>query len=164
MIGAVVQDHSEVHHRKSCQISAGGCVFDSLFDGGNIVLGNRAAENVVDEFELAAARQRFHLDFAVAVLAVSAGLFLVLALDVGLAANGLAVRAPWALSAPPRCDSASSSWRRPLQCAAGPCRRSEIPWSGDRGRSAAWRLLPSACGCRGPACLRRRGSWVRWRR
>ena len=36
--------------------------------------------------------QRFHLDFAVAVLAVAAGLLLVPALHVGLAANGLAVR------------------------------------------------------------------------
>ena len=57
----------------------------------NIVLRNRAAENVVHKLELAASRQRLHLDLAVAVLAVAAGLLLVASLHVGLAANGLAV-------------------------------------------------------------------------
>ena len=50
-----------------------------------------AAENLVGEFELGAARQRLHLDPAIAELPVTAGLLLVAALDVGLAANGLAV-------------------------------------------------------------------------
>ena len=52
---------------------------------------NRAAENFVGEFELSAARQRLHADPAVAELAVAAGLLLVAALHVGLAANGLAI-------------------------------------------------------------------------
>ncbi len=41
---------------------------------------------------LPAARQRLHLDFAIAELAVAAGLFLVAALHVGSAANGFAIR------------------------------------------------------------------------
>ena len=53
--------------------------------------GNRAAEDFVGELEVAAARQRFHLDPAIAELAVAAGLLLVAALDVGPAANGFAV-------------------------------------------------------------------------
>ena len=36
--------------------------------------------------------QRLHFDFAVAVLAVAAGLLLVASLDVGFAANGFAIR------------------------------------------------------------------------
>ena len=54
--------------------------------------GNGAAEDVVDELEFAPARQRLHLDLAVAVLAVAAGLLLVAALHVGFAADRLAVR------------------------------------------------------------------------
>ena len=58
---------------------------------GDIVLGNGAAENLVGELELRAARERFHLDPAIAELAVAAGLLLVPPLDVGKSANGLAI-------------------------------------------------------------------------
>ena len=58
---------------------------------GNEVLGNRAAEDLVGELEVAAARQRLHLDPAIAELAVAAGLLLVAALDVGPAADRLAI-------------------------------------------------------------------------
>ena len=92
MIRAVIKRHSEVDDRKTGEVSARSRVFDSFFHGRNEVLWNRAAENVVDEFELSAARQRLHLDLAVAVLAVPASLFLVAALHVGFAANRLAIR------------------------------------------------------------------------
>ena len=65
---------------------------DAFFHRGDEVLGDGAAEDVVDELEVAAAGQGFHLDLAVAELAVAAGLLLVAALHVGLAADGLAVR------------------------------------------------------------------------
>src|ERR1051326_5793647 len=58
----------------------------------NEILGNCAAENIVDELELPSTWQRLHFDFAITVLAVAAGLLLVPALDVGLAATGLAIR------------------------------------------------------------------------
>ena len=55
-------------------------------------LGIDAAEDLVGEFELAAARQRLHADPAIAELAVTAGLLLVAALDVGRAADRFAIR------------------------------------------------------------------------
>ena len=47
--------------------------------GGNELARDRAAEDLVDELEVAAARQRLHRDLAVAELAVAAGLLLVAA-------------------------------------------------------------------------------------
>jgi hypothetical protein len=63
-----------------------------LFHRRNEVLGDGAAENLVGELEFGAARQRLHLDPAIAELPVAAGLLLVPALHVGLPANGLAIR------------------------------------------------------------------------
>ena len=53
---------------------------------------DRAAEDVVDELEVAAARQRLDLDLAVAELAVAAGLLLVPAVRLGRRRDRLAVR------------------------------------------------------------------------
>ena len=92
VVRTVVEDDPEIDHREAGQVAAPGGVANAFFDGRNEVLRNGAAEDVVDELELAAARQRLHLDLAVAVLAVAAGLLLVAALHVGLAADGLAVR------------------------------------------------------------------------
>ena len=94
MVGAVVEDGAEIYHRISSQKAARGGVFDSFFYGGNEVARDGSAENVVDEFEFdfGVARQRLHLDFAVAVLAVASGLLFVASLDVGFAANRFAIR------------------------------------------------------------------------
>ena len=91
MIFAVVEAHAEIHHRKSRQKAALGRIAHALFHRRNPVLGNRAAENIVHELDSRAARQRLHLDAAHAELPVAAGLLLVLAFGVGLAANRLAV-------------------------------------------------------------------------
>src|SRR5204862_765860 len=58
----------------------------------NIVLGNGSAKNIIDEFEVAAAWQRLHLDLAIAVLSMATGLLLVTALHVGFAADRLPIR------------------------------------------------------------------------
>ena len=60
-------------------------------------MGIDAAEDFVDELEVSAVGQRFHLDLAIAELTVSARLLLVATLHVGLAANGLAIRHLWRL-------------------------------------------------------------------
>src|SRR5436305_15333601 len=91
MIGAVVEDDPEIDYGKSGEVAASGGVFDSFFYCGDEILGDGAAEDVVDEFEFSAAGERLHFDFAIAVLAVSAGLFLVASLDVGFAGNGFAI-------------------------------------------------------------------------
>src|ERR1700694_4813171 len=92
MIRAVIQNDFEIHHRKSGKIPSRGRVLDALLHRGYEVLGNGATENVVHKLEFSAARQRLHLDLAIAVLTVSASLFLVASLHVGLAADGLPVR------------------------------------------------------------------------
>src|SRR5208337_846558 len=92
VIRAVVEDYSEIHYRKSCEVTASSGILDSFFYRRNEVSWNRAAKNVVDELELPATRQRLHFDFAIAVLAVPAGLLLVASLHVGLAPDGFAIR------------------------------------------------------------------------
>src|SRR4051812_7597194 len=92
MIRTVVEHDLEVDNGESCEIAAPSGVFNSLLHGRNKVLRNCAAENVVHELELSAPRERFHLDFAIAVLAVTTSLFLVASLNVGAAANRLAIR------------------------------------------------------------------------
>src|SRR5204863_9662998 len=52
----------------------------------------RAAENLVGELEFSAARQRLHLDPAIAELSVTAGLLLMTALNVRRPADRLPVR------------------------------------------------------------------------
>ena len=92
VIRAVVQDHPEVDDREAGEISTLRRFHDALFHRRNVVLRNRAAEDLVDELEVAAARQRLHLDLAIAELAVAAALLLVASLHVGAPANGLAIR------------------------------------------------------------------------
>src|SRR5260370_9385835 len=79
VIFAVVKDGAEIHDWKTCEEAARSSVANSFFDGGNPVLRNGAAEDIVDEFDALAALDRLHLDAADAKLAVTAGLFLVLA-------------------------------------------------------------------------------------
>src|SRR5204862_5082647 len=55
---------------------------------------NRAAEDVVHELEVAAARQRLELDLAVAELPVPAGLLLVPAVRLGRGGDRFAIRDP----------------------------------------------------------------------
>ena len=73
------------------EIAAGGRLDNALFDGGNEVAGDGAAEDFVAELEAAAAGQGLHANFAVAELAVAAGLLLVASLRLGLAADGFAI-------------------------------------------------------------------------
>ena len=54
-----------------------------FLDGRDELTGDRAAEDVVLELEVAAARQRLDADLAVAELAVAAGLLLVPAVRLG---------------------------------------------------------------------------------
>ena len=91
MVGTVVENDAEVHHRIAREIPSGRGLDNALFDRGDEILGNGAAENIVDELEAGAARERLQLDFAFAILPVAAGLLLVFALRVSLGADGFAV-------------------------------------------------------------------------
>ena len=91
---AVVHGRLEVDDRVAGQVAAQPRVLDALLDGGNELPRNRAAEDVVLEHEVCAARQRLHPDLAVAELAVAAGLLLVAAVRLDRRGDRLAIRDP----------------------------------------------------------------------
>src|SRR6187397_3232848 len=84
----------EVDHREAGEEAAEPGVLDAFFDGRDELPGNRAAEDVVDELEVAPARQRLDLDLAIAELPVAARLLLVSAVRLGGRGDRLAVRNP----------------------------------------------------------------------
>ena len=90
-IAAVEDGGAEVDHGVAGEVAADGGFEDALFDGGDEVAGDGAAEDVVDELEAAAAREGFDADLAVAELAVASALFLVAAVAGGGGADGFAV-------------------------------------------------------------------------
>src|SRR5215471_4801372 len=92
MVGTVIEHDFEVNHRISGEVSAASCVLNTLLNRRNEVLWNGAAEDLIRKLELTTAGERLHLDLAVPVLAVSAGLLLMTALHIGAPANGLAIR------------------------------------------------------------------------
>ena len=122
--------------------ATGGGFDDSLFDGGDVVLGDGAAEGVIDELKLSATGERRHSDFAIAELAVSAGLLLVASLHVGGAANGFAVgnlgRLEDDLGVVAALEFADDDFDV-LLAGSGD---QEVLGLLDRGRSAAWHPLP----------------------
>ena len=81
----------EVHHGEAGEEAVLGGLDNALLHRRDEVPGDGPAEDLVGELELGAARQRLHLDPAIAELAMAAGLLLVASLDVGGAADGLAV-------------------------------------------------------------------------
>ena len=83
---------AEIDHRVAGEEAAQPRVLQALLDGRDELPRDRAAEDVVDELEVAAARQRIELDLAVAELAVAAGLLLVAAVRLGRRGDRLAIR------------------------------------------------------------------------
>src|SRR5271167_2416022 len=92
VIFAVVEDGAEIGHGESAEMAARSGFANAALDGGNPVLGNGAAENVVDEFDALVAFGRFEFYAADAELSVTTGLLLVFAFGVRFATNGFAVR------------------------------------------------------------------------
>ena len=91
---AVEHRRAEIHHRVARQEAAQPRVLHALFDRRDELPRDRAAEDVVHELEVAAARKRLELDLAVAELAVAAGLLLVAAVRFGRRGDRLAIRNP----------------------------------------------------------------------
>src|SRR5882762_7751560 len=91
VIFAVVQSGAEIGHWKPGEKTAHGRFANATFDRRNPIVRNGAAENIVDEFDSLVTLGRFKFYAAYAELAVAAGLFFVLAFDIGAAANGFAI-------------------------------------------------------------------------
>src|SRR5205085_8789298 len=82
VILAIDQPDAEIDDRISGEVPAEPGVLNPFLDGGDVLARNRPAEDLVDKFEVGAARQRLDLDLAVGELAVTAGLLLVTSMRV----------------------------------------------------------------------------------
>ena len=94
MVRAVHQQHADALHRRAGELAVHHRLLDSLVDRGTEALRDDAADDLVDELVALVARERLEHDVAVAELASSAGLLLVAALGLGLAADRLEVGHP----------------------------------------------------------------------
>ena len=93
VIGAVEQGGLQVDHRVAGQHAVLHGLPQALLNGGEEVLGHRAAEDLLAELQLLALA-RLEADLDVAELAVAAGLLLVAALDLHFLADLLTVGHP----------------------------------------------------------------------
>ena len=88
----VLEAHAKIDDRITGQESLLARVLNALLHRGNVLARNRAAKDLVDEFEVAAARQRLHRDLAIGELSVSARLLLVTAVRLRRLRDRLAIR------------------------------------------------------------------------
>src|SRR4051812_19212090 len=98
MVGPVEDAGAKIDHRVARQEAAQPRILNALLDRRHELARDRAAEDIVDELELAASRKRLEFDLAVAELAVAAGLLLVPAVRLGGGGKRLPVgeaRQPW---------------------------------------------------------------------
>ena len=92
MVGSIVKHAVDADYRITCKRSLLDGINDTLLNCGEVVLRNGSADDFIAELiglGLIAKRAVSHLD--VTVLAVSAGLLLVLVLNVRGLADGLSV-------------------------------------------------------------------------
>src|SRR3954466_12959780 len=92
MEGTVENFHLEVDDGKACQHTAYARLLNAAVHGRDVLPGNRAAHDLVDELVAAAARRRCDAHPAVAELAAAARLLLVLALPLGAALQRFSIR------------------------------------------------------------------------
>ena len=92
MVFAVVNGDPNILHCISGDCAGGQYLAHSFFDRRYELVGNRAANDLVDEFETLVSRQRFDAQKNFAKLAGAAGLFLVTVVTFRLAGDGFAIR------------------------------------------------------------------------
>ena len=126
---------AEVDHRVAGQEAAQPRVLDALLDGRDELPRDRAAEDVVDELEVAAARQRLEPDLAVAELAVAAGLLLVAAVRLGRRGDRLAVGNARQLEVDLDAEAALQLRDRHLDVRLALAGEQQFAWSAGRGCS-----------------------------
>src|SRR5258708_15823309 len=88
----MLQTHAEVDDGIACQEAFDPRVLNALLDRRNVLPGDGASEDLVDELEVTPARERLHGDLAVGELSVTARLLLVTPVGLGQLGDRLAVR------------------------------------------------------------------------
>src|SRR5580704_119330 len=91
VVAAVVDGDLEVDHRESSQVAFDQGIADAFLDRRNELARDYTADDTVDEFEARPALHRLDLEPAVAVLAATARLALVLSLRLGATLDGFLV-------------------------------------------------------------------------
>ena len=91
MIRAIVELDFHVHHGIAGDDTVLHGLHDAFLHCGDEVPGNGAAEDGILELVAFTTRQWLNLDPAIAELATATGLFLVAALGLGFAPNGLTI-------------------------------------------------------------------------
>ena len=89
MVAAVGEHRPYADYGITCEHAVGQALDYALFDGGYVLFGNGAADNLFGELEVLLAR--FEAYLAVSLLSVSARLLFILALRERRAENGLFV-------------------------------------------------------------------------
>src|SRR5207249_9462335 len=83
VIRAVVEDDTKIDRRETRENAFLPGFLNPFLHGRNKIPRDRASEDFIYKFEIAASRKRLNADFAIAVLPVASALFLVLSLHVG---------------------------------------------------------------------------------
>ena len=91
MVGAVEQSDAHINYRIASQNAFIHSFTHAFFYSRNVLTRNGAAENLINELEAASRRQGFHLNNNVTILAMAAGLFLVLAFNLSAATDGFTI-------------------------------------------------------------------------
>ena len=92
MIGTVYESSLEVNYRIACEDTLLDRLLESLLNCGEVVLRNCSAEYLLFEYEIFRIVVRLELDPYVTVLTVTAGLLLMLTLNLNLLTDSLTVR------------------------------------------------------------------------
>ncbi len=95
MEGAIVQGRPEIDGREPGQHPFVRRFGNAFFNRRNILARHRSADDFIDELEPGTSRQRFDLQPDVGILAATARLLFVFALQLGLATQGFTIRHLW---------------------------------------------------------------------
>ena len=91
MIRTVVQGNLDVYYRIACEDTGVKSALDTCVNGGNELLRDRAADNVVAELITLTGLVRLNSDLNVTVLTRTTGLALILHINIGIAGDGLLI-------------------------------------------------------------------------
>ena len=123
MVGAVGERDADVNDGVAGPDALAHGVDDAALDGGDVFLGDAAADDLVDELEALAGVERLEGEDDVGVLAAAAGLLDELLVDLGRRRDGLAVGDLRRAALDFHAELALEAVEDDLEVAARPCPR-----------------------------------------